>query len=254
VENVSASDEVFLQSGDIVKGGQQDRVLRHDLIVSAKSGKIPLEVFCVEAGRWTSRGREDVRQFNASTDQLNSNLAKIAVRKQGNQQGVWEAVTVTQSGLESNLLSSMQDARSATSLQLTLENKQLAQAVEAYLKTLSPIVGDNQDAIGYAFAINGKVYSADVYASGSLFRKLWPKLIKASAVEAVAELKKGEKYEPVAVAAVQAFLQDAEQGKASTKVVDKRIEEIQRETAQNLLYESRDKPSAAALHRSYIAK
>ncbi|MFX5484718.1 DUF6569 family protein, partial [Acinetobacter baumannii] len=49
-------------------------------------------------------------------------------------------------------------------------------------------VGDkDSDVVGYAFAINGKVNSADVYASHDLFKKLWPKLLNSSAVEAVAE-------------------------------------------------------------------
>ena len=117
MENVSASDEIFLQAGDIVKGGQQDRVLRYDLIVSAKSGKIPVEVFCVEAGRWTRRGSEDVRRFNASTDQIATNAQKIAVRKSGMQGEVWENVARSQRRLEENVGASVQSAQSASSLQ-----------------------------------------------------------------------------------------------------------------------------------------
>src|SRR5262245_54888938 len=41
VENIADDFDVFIQSGDIVKGGQQDRALGYDLIVSAKSGKVP---------------------------------------------------------------------------------------------------------------------------------------------------------------------------------------------------------------------
>src|SRR5262249_42685987 len=51
IENVS-DEEVYVQSGDIVKGGRQDRVLAMDLIVPPKSGKMPIESFCVEHGRW----------------------------------------------------------------------------------------------------------------------------------------------------------------------------------------------------------
>ena len=39
VENLG-SDEMFVQSGDIVKGGQQDRVLSVSLILPPKSGRI----------------------------------------------------------------------------------------------------------------------------------------------------------------------------------------------------------------------
>jgi hypothetical protein len=37
---------------------------------------------------------------------------------------------------------------------------------------LSGIINDQPDVIGYALAINGRVNSADVYASNALFRKL----------------------------------------------------------------------------------
>src|SRR5262245_52143664 len=53
MENLSDL-EVILLSGDILKGGQQDRVVTYDRIVPPKSGKISLAVFCVEktAERW----------------------------------------------------------------------------------------------------------------------------------------------------------------------------------------------------------
>ena len=62
VEN-TGKDEVFVQAGDIVKGGQQDRVLSVDLLLPPRSGEVSIAAFCVEPGRWTARGNEDVRQF-----------------------------------------------------------------------------------------------------------------------------------------------------------------------------------------------
>src|SRR5882672_3770201 len=38
----------YVQAGDIVHGGQQDRALAADLIVPPHSGKIPVKSFCVE--------------------------------------------------------------------------------------------------------------------------------------------------------------------------------------------------------------
>src|SRR5688572_28640197 len=63
IENVSEDQEVYVQSGDIVKGGQQDRVLAVDLIVPPRSGKIPIAAFCVEQGRWRQRGEEAAGKF-----------------------------------------------------------------------------------------------------------------------------------------------------------------------------------------------
>src|SRR4029434_10444312 len=47
IQNKSNQD-VFVQAGDIVKGGQQDRTLALDLIVPPKSGRVPIDAFCVE--------------------------------------------------------------------------------------------------------------------------------------------------------------------------------------------------------------
>src|SRR5260370_247144 len=70
VENVAPDVEVFIQAGDIVKGGQQDRVLAYDLVVPGKSGKVPIASFCVEAGRWRQRGTEDASRFQSSARQV----------------------------------------------------------------------------------------------------------------------------------------------------------------------------------------
>jgi hypothetical protein len=254
VENVSATDEVFIQAGDIVKGGQQDRVLSFDLIVPSKSGKMPIAAFCVEAGRWTQRGSENARMFGASTEQLATKDLKLAARKEAKQGEVWDKVAKAQMLLKEKVGAPVQAAESASSLQLTLEHKKLKEALEEYLKKLSPVIEDKKDVVGYAFAINGKVNSADVYGSSVLFRKLWPKLIKASAVEAVVEVQKDKKFEPVAATAIKAFLEDAEKGKAKEKEITKRVQEIQRETDKNVLFECRDRDSKEAVRKSYIAK
>jgi hypothetical protein len=62
VENLSPTEDVLIQAGDIVKGGRQDRILAVDLILPRKSGdasaKLPIASFCCESGRWTNRGNE----------------------------------------------------------------------------------------------------------------------------------------------------------------------------------------------------
>ena len=79
VENIG-KDEVFVQAGDIVKGGQQDRVLSVDLLLPPRSGEVSIAAFCVEHGRWTARGNEDVRQFASAAAAMPSREAKVAMR------------------------------------------------------------------------------------------------------------------------------------------------------------------------------
>src|SRR5438309_6102204 len=66
VENVAGDVEIFLMTGDIVKGGKQDRAIAFDMIIPPKSGAIPIGSFCVEHGRWSQRGGEAAGEFGRS--------------------------------------------------------------------------------------------------------------------------------------------------------------------------------------------
>jgi hypothetical protein len=255
IENISRTDDVFVQSGDIVKGGQQDRVLAVDLIVPPRSGKIPIAAFCVESGRWSKRGNEESTQFTGSSDRIATRDLKLAANSSRSQSEVWQKVSEAQDKLSRNVGAVVNAEKSASSLQLSLENRRVMETTDSYIKKLLNIVEGETDVIGYAFAINGKVNSADVYASSALFRKLWPKLLKATAVEAVAELQQEQKFETVKKDAVQGFFSDAEKGKDSVNEVSGRTQMVTRDSAENVFLESRDTQQKAVwVHRSYIKK
>src|SRR6202035_2503071 len=104
VENVSDDAEIYIQAGDIVKGGQQDRIITYDLIVPPKSGKIPIASFCCEAGRWQKRGDEAVGNFASSANNANSKGLKVAAQSSmSSQQQVWKKVAEAQKKLAHNV-------------------------------------------------------------------------------------------------------------------------------------------------------
>ena len=78
VENLSADYELFIQDGDMVRGGRQDRLIAIDMLVPPRSGKVPLPAHCVESGRWTGRGDEDTKQFNKSDQFAVGNELRLA--------------------------------------------------------------------------------------------------------------------------------------------------------------------------------
>lgn len=255
IENVSSDEEVYVQSGDIVKGGQQDRVLAVDLIVPPRSGKIPIAAFCVEQGRWRQRGSEAAGKFESSNDRISSRDLKVAANATKSQGEVWAKVTEAQDKLSANAQVTVNSSVSSSSLQLSLENSRVKEMTEDYIRKLSRQIDGKSDVIGYAFSINGKLNSADVYGSSVLFRKLWPKLLKASAVEAIAELQKGTKFTPTSAETVKAFFAEAEKGTASESAVTGRVKLVTRETDNNILFETRDeKQKDAVVHRSYVMK
>jgi hypothetical protein len=257
IENVSTED-VFVQAGDMVKGGQQDRIIALDLLLPPKSGRLPIASFCVEQGRWTNRGGEDRDKFNRSGDALVTNAQKYAARGAVNQGLVWKEVRQAQGRLGMKLKASVQNPVSGTSLALTLEHKKLLEGVDAYVKKLQGSLDGQTDVIGFAVAINGKVNNADVYANAALFRKLWPKLLKGSAVEAVSEKKEAKGTEKVQVPvvkpeAVTAFLAEAARGKRTVKKTLQNQCETKCESEKNVLFETRA-PSNAVLRSSYVGK
>ena len=250
------SDEnVYVQAGDIVRGGEQDRMISMDFIVPPKSGRMPIEAFCVESGRWNKRGNEEPAVFSSSENGVASKEIKLAAKSAKSQEEVWETVKVAQDKLGRNVGGSVQDRASTSSLELSVENPKVKQTSAGYLKALSGILRNKSDVIGYVFAINGKVNSADVYASRELFIKLWPKLLKASSTEAIAELQASQKTVAVEQEAVTAFLADSEKPAADAKDVTQRVKLVTREDDRSIFFETRDKQKRDAwIHRNYIRK
>jgi hypothetical protein len=259
VENVSQPQEVLIQAGDIVKGGDQDRLLAVDLIIPARSGKVPIAAFCVEEGRWQQRGQEQSAQFNSSEDMVGTRPLKMAAKQAKSQSGVWKEVGETQAKLSQSVNADVRSSVSRSSLQLALENEKVQESTAAYVTKLSSIVEAKNDVIGYVFAINGKINSADLYYSNALFMRFWPKLLKTTAIEAVAERPTNdpviEKRETVSAEAMKSFFADAELGQESTSSITSRTQMIKRESEKGLFFETRDLAQKGIwVHRSYLAK
>ena len=84
--------------------------------------------------------------------------------------------------------------------------------------------------------------------------KLWPKLLKANAIEAIAELQR-DNFKPASAETVKGFLAGAEKPKPSDKDVSPRVNLLTREDDENILFETRDRAEKGAwVHRNYIKK
>jgi hypothetical protein len=254
IENCSAGEHVFVQAGEIVKGGKQDRVLASSMLLPPKSGRKQIPVFCVESGRWQQRPGEDVRRFSSSKFVLATKDLKLAARHKGNQGEVWEQVAKAQKKLTQRLGRSVRDPRSGSSLQLTLEDPRVRAAIREYVEKLRPQVEKEQDAVGFAFAIDGKVNSADVYSSPELFRKLWPKLLEAAAVEALAEGSGGSGAKQVDAETIKKWFEAAEKGRTTKRANSPAGETLTKESRAGLLFETLDGTRNKWIHRNYIAK
>jgi len=274
IENLEA-EEVFIQSGDIVKGGQQDRTLMVSLLLPPKSGRIPIASFCVEEGRWSARGREDVKNFSTAAAAVPSREMKLAMKAPKpapaadplrtpaagvqalaaetsvRQQEVWAGVRRTQSKLADRIGASVASPQSTSSLQLALENETLIGAQRAYVNALKAAGAVDGDIIGYVFAVNGKLNSGDVYPSNGLFRKMWAKLLNASAIEAISH-KDEPRGEAPTVEAVMAFLAGAERGTESERPLNAGVRLVTRDGKEAYFFET--VRASGFVHRNYLAK
>jgi hypothetical protein len=165
---------IFLMGGEIITGGKQDRLIGVDALIRSNGRGIEIPVYCVEAGRWTETTSQFSTKQNLGTWALRSNAQASAPAAQ---EDIWGEVE------------KMQDragARSATgAYQDIYEDRKLNArllAVEAGLTDLPRLAPGT---VGAICVVGGRIISMDAFADPSLFKRLWPKILRASALSAV---------------------------------------------------------------------
>jgi hypothetical protein len=253
VENLSPKLAIFINAGDIVKGGRQDRAIPQDVLLPPSSGVVPLSSFCVEHGRWSRRGAEPAAAFNSSTDMVAGRGLKIAARKAADQGQVWQQVSRAQEVLSARAGRSVAAAESPSSYQLTLQDPQVRRTTSGYVQALEAVQDREPGAIGCAFVVNGSIRSAEIYASPELFRKMWQKLLQSAAIEAMADA--GPDSSSLTAADVRAFLVMADAATPETTELSAREKLLVRENERVVSFETLDRERKdASIHRSYVAK
>jgi hypothetical protein len=197
VEN-AGDRPVYLQAGDTVKGGKQDRTIAVDFILPPNSGKRAVDAFCVEPGRWSARDDSKnaataVVFFEESKAPVATNAQKLAIRLEKSQDKVWAAGEKVNRDLVRNAGSGGPLAGATFALEEpkssyveAVENPEVQKKLAERRAALEKIPADQPDAVGAAFCVNGKIQGAEIYSTAGLFRKLWPKLLRSASVEAFA--------------------------------------------------------------------
>jgi len=205
---------LLLLAGELVSGGKQDRVIGKDRIVAPFGDPLPLDVFCVEHGRWSSGS-----QFNEAKTIVHPSVREQAAvkQKQGN---VWAAVTAGSTAPRAaNAPSAVMSAEAITetvqveaptqSYSKIYGSRRVGGSVEAlvseiqrkFRKEAAGLKGER--VVGVVVAYGGEVAWSDIFASDALFESYWNKLLRSYAVEAVARPNVREK---VPVEDAQEFL------------------------------------------------
>jgi hypothetical protein len=257
-----SSKPLYLMPGEVIVGGDQDRTIGEETIIEANGKPVPIDVFCVEQGRWGGRDVEHsaplLRALGGAATPAEaqalarkakdgrfvitpgplSKAGRVAVQSGKGQGEVWEKVQKINAGLR---VDSESDAATAV-----YAAKPVSDELAPYAAALTAKVAGQGRIVGAIVAINGKIESLDVFESTPLFRKLWPKLLSSYALDAVsvtaskpaAKDKKAAKDSTIADAS--AFLAKVLQGKVSgTKSTKGGLVVTHRETTGAASYSAR---------------
>lgn len=190
---------LLLLGGEIILGGQQDRVISSDTIIEPRHAQ-KVTVFCVEHGRWSGAG-----QFTQSGGFAEGKLRRVA--KYDKAQGsVWQQVATKTGALK---------AQSSTGTYRTLatgaEGKKAVERFASVKQALAALP-QSGEVVGLVSAVNGVVRSVDIFATPALFQAYRDGLLDSAFVDAADAAVEKNKAAPKA-ADVKAFIDDAEKAK-----------------------------------------
>jgi hypothetical protein len=193
---------LILLAGELVSGGKQDRIIGKDRIVPVGAEPLPLDVFCVEHGRWTGSSG----QFVASKTIVHPSVREQAAVKQ-NQNDVWAAVRDGSTAppppmaapaprvSRTVLMDAIGGEAPTQSYEKIYESRHVGGSVDAFVEELQrrfarATSGANGErripVVGVVIAYGGEVAWSDIFASSDLFYRYWHKLLRSYAVEALA--------------------------------------------------------------------
>jgi hypothetical protein len=168
---------VFLMAGEHLVGAKQNRVLNTSIMIE-KHSAVPIPVSCVEQGRWSYRSPGFVSGGTTSHSVLRQKMTKsvtesyLACSAPMSDQGeVWGEV--------SRKLDSMGSISGSAAMEQVYEDH--SSKLEGYTNQLHVPEGCN----GAVFVLNGQVVGMDLFDQSETLRKLWPKLIKGYAIDAL---------------------------------------------------------------------
>ena len=214
---------LYLMAGEIILGAKQDRMVAQDVVIEPHSQDIPLDVFCVEQGRWEMR----TTHFTSANTLSYSTLRREAqVTK--NQGQVWENIATKSSkmGVETPT-GTLDDVYSDSTVQ---------EKIEEYEERLLRAFEENTTTVGVVVAIDEQIICLDVYQTPQLFQKLWPKLLKSYIMDTLDcedETAPFAEKQAVSISSAEKFLTEALDSETTLDVEEEAVN-IYRVESENI--------------------
>lgn len=165
---------IYIMGGEILTGCKQDRIVGRDLLISPKAKNVAVPVYCVEQGRWTLSSGKFYSKGNLGTPRLRASAQYSAPDSQNE---IWSEVGKLNRDTKTN--------SRTQAYQELYDNSDVSKKVSSYEKHMQRIPSMYPDTVGAIIGVGDRIISVDIFASSDIFQNLWPKLLKASAVEAI---------------------------------------------------------------------
>ena len=214
IENKGAVP-VFVLAGTVVKGGNQDRQIGQDFIISPLA-QVPVDAFCVEHGRWSNdrQGAATGGKFTTLKQLANAEV-RSAAQYEGDQGKVWSKVSEVnvankKRSSSDSLLASLDDAA------IVRERDALARQIVAHLEAVSPAAA----VVGFGYAIGGQVKGVRWFVNNQVFESFQEVMANTSAIDTITARSAGETKpgpKPTATTLVRFVRQVEEAGKREVR-------------------------------------
>jgi hypothetical protein len=256
IDNLS-SRGIFVQAGDLLLGGLQDQVVGTSLLVPPNSTGTRIETFCVENGRSEIRGDGNDLTFVPVRSVIPSDIARLSMAsgspqtelaKQMRQFGIWLGVESLRARLSDQLGKPVASSQSPSSLPLALEDAAVDGKIRPYLNALEAAADSDRDILGAVFAIDGRWVTADVYSSNTLFRQMWPKLLRANIIRSIASRSKVYETAPLDGNDMMLWNVDTRQDGSSLHKVYVNRSAMQTSTLEQAILTSLESPELRQAH------
>ncbi|HEV3143926.1 MAG TPA: DUF6569 family protein [Gemmataceae bacterium] len=241
---------LYLQEGERLLGGKQDRTIISSLVIPPKSGRTSVPTFCVEHSRW-AEGKKG-KEFGFS---VNPALAPKGVRGaakvEGSQDRVWGCVAAQKDSAQKKL----KCPNTNSSVNEMLDSPQVQTISEEYAAALSRALdrAENSSAMGVAIVFNGQIEEVDLYPNQALLRKLFPRLIRAYAVQAALLKDQTNHAEPPRADDFVQFLQERDAKSQKKNTLDQH-NDVQVSELANRRFQCTTRYNGQSIHWQMMAK
>src|SRR5688572_7296768 len=189
IENIS-KDTIIIITGDVIKGGKQDRIVSNDIVLAPSTGKKNLPVYCVESGRWSSG--DQVRSSARSNATVSSNNAAAEFKTYHSKGSVSLRKVVEKEKDQSKVWSKVDELNSANKTETSTKTYTAMTQSPDFTKKLAQYISffknkfdKDSSVVGVVVVTGDKVIGCDMFATHDLFLKQYESLIHSYATEAI---------------------------------------------------------------------